>query len=296
MQSRYVYFPVNNAQREWGLYATCAGHNKTEPRTEYPSRAHPDEYYFTWESGRILHEWQLILVEDGGGTCEFASRRKIRVTKGSLIVIPPECWHRYRPNQDSGWTTLWIGFNGELATRLAGGAKFNPEGEVRSIPSAPALQRLFSDTVNDILENGRDNIYMTAARIPILIAALAECHASSEARSTSAELMHRAQAHIKEHASETLDFESVASLFGLNYRTFRYLFAKETGSSPLHYQLSVRLARAKNLLRSSDMPVAEIAKALGFNSTWYFSHFFQKNTHSSPAAYRKRRSHPATAT
>ena len=63
--------------------------------------------------------------------------------------------------------------------------------------------------------------------------------------------------------------------------------AKESGLSPLQYQLERRLARAKNLLASSDMPVKDIAAALGFNSTWYFAHFFQKHMRSSPAAYRK---------
>ena len=63
--------------------------------------------------------------------------------------------------------------------------------------------------------------------------------------------------------------------------------ARECGVPPLQYQLGIRLARAKNLLRSSDMPISEIAESLGFNSTWYFSHFFKKQTGTSPAAYRR---------
>ena len=35
------------------------------------------------------------------------------------------------------------------------------------------------------------------------------------------------------------------------------------------------------------MPVKEIAESLGFGTTWYFSHFFRRHTHLSPAAYRK---------
>ena len=85
-----------------------------------------------------------------------------------------------------------------------------------------------------------------------------------------------------------IDFEALAQKVGLTYRSFRYLFVKESGLSPLQYQLERRLARAKNLLASSDMPVKDIAETLGFNSSWYFAHFFQKYMHSSPAAYRKR--------
>ena len=79
-------------------------------------------------------------------------------------------------------------------------------------------------------------------------------------------------------------------------RSFRYLISKETSCSPLQYQLGVRLARAKNLLKSSDMPISEIAETLGFNSTWYFSHFFKKHTKMSAAAYRNNKSIAPKAT
>ena len=154
MKSTHRYFPVNDEQRSWGLYATCVGHSVTEPGDEFPSRIHPDEYYFTWDKGRVLHEWQLILLERGGGTVEFR-RRRFTARKGSLIVLPPECWHRYRPDTDTGWTTLWIGFGGDLANRLVGGAGFNKGGEVRAIPDEHHFHRLLADMVSDILGNGQ---------------------------------------------------------------------------------------------------------------------------------------------
>lgn len=289
MKSAQRYFPVNDEQRSWGLYATCAGRSVTEPGDEFPSRIHPDEYYFTWDKGRVLHEWQLILLESGGGTVEFR-RRRFKAGKGSLIVLPPGCWHRYKPNAKTGWTTLWIGFNGDLATRLVGGAGFASDGEVRALSNGNRFHRQFLNAVTDILENGRDNVYAAAAQIPMLVAALVEDRPPDESRASSAELVHRAQMYIKEHATETIDFEKLAESLGLTYRTFRYLISKETSSSPLQYQLGVRLARAKNLLKSSDMPISEIAETLGFNSTWYFSHFFRKHARMSAADYRDARS------
>ena len=287
MKSTHRYFPVNDAQRTWGLYATCVGHSTTEPGDPFPSPVHPDEYFFSWNQGRTLHEWQLILLEHGRGTVEFRNRR-YSANEGSLIVLPPECWHRYRPNRNTGWTTLWIGFGGDLASRLAGGAGFGKDGDVREVSQARRFHGLFADTVANILEHGRDSVYSTAARIPLLIAALVE-ERDPESDSTShRKLVHRAQSHIAEHAAETVDSASLAESLGVPYRTFRYLFAKETASSPLQYQLDIRLARAKNLLKSSDMPIAEIATSLGFNSSWYFAHFFRQRTHTPPVAYRKK--------
>ena len=291
MKSTHKYFPTTDAQRAWGLYATCAGHSQTEPGDEFPSSAHPDEYFFTWKTGRILHEWQFAIIGQGHGTVEFKNRR-YSAKEGSLIVMPPNCWHRYRPNKATGWTTLWVGCGGELADRLIGGVGFNPKGEVRDMSRFPRLSRLFANTVREILEHSSDRPHSTASRILSLVSTLMDESETATDRNSNAEVIARAQSHILNHAAEIVDFAALAESLGVPYRTLRYMFAKETGSSLLQFQLDIRLARAKNLLRSTDMPVAEIADALGFNSTWYFTHFFQQRVHVSPSTYRKRHHAP----
>ncbi len=276
------------AQKNWGLYVTCVGHNRTEPGAEYPSKAHPDEYYFTWESGRILHEWQIGLIEKGKGEVEF-KRQKVKAKAGTLIVMPPDSWHRYRPDPKTGWTTLFIGFGGDLARRLVDNAGFNPEGEVRDMSKAVEFQRQWGDAVKYILARGHNNVYSAAARVPALIAALVEEQNRESNETSHQELVHRAQSHIAEHAAEIVDFAALAESLGAPYRTLRYMFAKETGTSLLQYQLEIRLARAKNLLASSNMPIADIAATLGFKSTWYFAHFFRQRVSMAPISYRKRR-------
>jgi AraC-like DNA-binding protein len=52
----------------------------------------------------------------------------------------------------------------------------------------------------------------------------------------------------------------------------------------------VKLSRAKNLLKSSDIPIEEIAHTLGFKTNWYFAHFFTKATGISPRDYRRTQS------
>ena len=54
--------------------------------------------------------------------------------------------------------------------------------------------------------------------------------------------------------------------------------------SPRQLMQVKMLARSLPELRAAI--IAEIAETLGFNSTWYFSHFFAKATGKSPRAYR----------
>ena len=287
MNVPFRYYPVTPAQRKWGLYVTCVGHNTTPPGATFPSPEHPDEYYFTWKVGRILHEWQIILLEKGEGVVEFKGKRH-KVGAGSLIVLPPGCWHRYRPDPKVGWTSYWIGFGGELADRLIVNAGFSTDGEIRRFKNDGPVLQLFAATVADLLSNAVRTPFSAAASVPMLVAALIETPVGTEANGKSASPILLAQMHISEHLSEMIDFAALAEKVGLTYRSFRYLFAKESGLSPLQYQLERRLARAKNLLMSSDMPIKDIGETLGFNSTWYFAHFFQKHVKASPASYRKR--------
>ena len=289
MNAPFRYYPVTPVQRKWGLFVTCVGHNTTQPGAVFPSPEHPDEYYFTWKVGRTLHEWQIILIEKGFGIVEFKNERR-KVESGSLIVLPPGCWHRYKPDSKTGWTTYWIGFSGELADRMIGAAGFSSDGDVRPVRNNVPIIQLFAATVSDLLANANRNPFSAAASVPMLVAAILEAPKDDQsADDTSTSAILKAQIYITEHLSEIIDFEALAQRIGLTYRSFRYLFAKESGLSPLQYQLERRLARAKNLLASSDMPVKDIAETLGFNSTWYFTHFFQKHVKCSPIGYRKLR-------
>ncbi len=285
MPSHHRYFPVNAAQKEWGLYVTCAGRSRSEPGSAFPSHAHPDEYYFSWERGRVLKEWQLVLVEEGRGEAETDGRR-LALAPGSLLVLAPGVWHRYRPDPATGWATCWLGFGGDFAGRIAGCAGFGPNGGMRDLSGMAAARELFDSAAADILRDGQARPCAAAARLHTLLAALAEPLRCGEEHPRREEIVRRAQAHIAEHSAETLDLEALAASFGLPYRTFRHMFTAECGMPPHRWQLRVRLERAKRLLASSDIPVAEIASLLGFRSTWYFAHFFQRQTGRSATQYR----------
>jgi len=66
-------------------------------------------------------------------------------------------------------------------------------------------------------------------------------------------------------------------------------FKKFTGKPPLQYLQELRLHAACSYLRTTDMPVQEIARASGFPNLHYFSKLFKKRYDRSPSAYREQR-------
>ena len=79
----------------------------------------------------------------------------------------------------------------------------------------------------------------------------------------------------------------VAALCGLSERGLYRTFREQFGVSPKGFYLSLRLERARDLLRQSEMSVSEIAAATGFNSLSRFSQAFRKVYGEPPTSARK---------
>ena len=64
------------------------------------------------------------------------------------------------------------------------------------------------------------------------------------------------------------------------------IFRRATGQTPIEYLLRLRIQKAMELLRNSDLPITEIALEVGFNDSNYFSRQFRRILSESPRAYR----------
>ncbi len=80
--------------------------------------------------------------------------------------------------------------------------------------------------------------------------------------------------------------DDVAGLAGMSSSHFSRMFRKVMGMSYQEYLNDRRITKAKNLLRTSDQSVTEIAAYLGFADTTGFGRIFKKLTGHTPSAYR----------
>ena len=74
---------------------------------------------------------------------------------------------------------------------------------------------------------------------------------------------------------------------GVSYSLFRREFRKRCGISPGQYRLELRLIKAKELLLTTNLSVAEISTRLHFECIGQFSTFFKKKSGVSPLEFRK---------
>ena len=68
---------------------------------------------------------------------------------------------------------------------------------------------------------------------------------------------------------------------------FCTIFSQEMGVTFTEYLTELRMNRAKELLRTTQMRSSDIAYAVGYNDPHYFSYLFKKHTGMTPRDFRR---------
>lgn len=82
-------------------------------------------------------------------------------------------------------------------------------------------------------------------------------------------------------------FPQVAERFGMSIRTLNRRFKSALGQTPLAYLQEVRINTARDLLKTSNLSLSEIADKIGYQDTGYFTALFKKQLSTTPTAYRE---------
>jgi AraC family transcriptional regulator len=98
--------------------------------------------------------------------------------------------------------------------------------------------------------------------------------------------LRRAVDYIDDNLRGELTLAAIAEAVALSPGHFAHAFRQATGVAPHRYVLERRVERAKTLLRSSDMPITEIADRVGCSSHSHFSVLFHRITGLTPRQFR----------
>lgn len=97
----------------------------------------------------------------------------------------------------------------------------------------------------------------------------------------------RAITTMEENIGEPLSVDDMARAAMFSKFHFTRIFLRATGVSPGRFLSALRLQRAKKLLVSTSLNVADISMLVGYNSVGTFSSRFSRSVGMSPTAYRR---------
>ncbi len=102
------------------------------------------------------------------------------------------------------------------------------------------------------------------------------------------ERLARVRRHVDEHIAEELTLDSVAAIAALAPSSFGRYFRQRVGVTFRSWLARHRVEIACLMLRESDVPVARVARAVGFQCDRSFRRAFRATVGCSPSEYRKR--------
>lgn len=254
-----------------------------EPGAAYPPAGHPADHVFAWERGRVLGGWQVVAITQGGGYFDAEP-----VKAGDVILITPGRWHRYRPSAETGWTELWVELSGEGLERLTAKGVLPRECAVLRPAKFDELAEALSALHRAMNEGGAQATAAELASKATRALGLLTRRAAEEGTRLE-RAVRKAERMLAEHAEAPPSMPALARELGVNYASFRRVFARSTGLAPRQYAARLRLEKAQRLIGETPFTLEAIAERLGFSSAFHLSAAFKKQFGVSPATWREGR-------
>lgn len=236
-----------------------------------------------------LQSYLFFCVESGEGKLVYQGK-EYEIGKGDCVFI--DCQLPYSHSTDTNmWTLSWIHFYGSTMQRIyekylerGGGPVFRPKD---LSPFQHIHKTLYSiassdDYIRDMKINGELNNLLTL---------LMNESWHPEERQTpdlKRENINLIKHYLDEHYDEKITLDDLAERFFISKYYLTRVFRKQFGISISHYLLSIRITKAKQMLRFTDETVENIGYKCGLGAPHYFSRTFKQVEGVSPSEYREK--------
>jgi len=222
---------------------------------------------------------------DSGFSCFVCAGQTQRIGPGSVVLIPPDAVHSCNPEDGGVWSYRMIHLQENGLAQLLDAA----------LPQLAKLPTLLSDAADyalvSTLADGLCSKLDPLFKQDLLAQTLEELmrrHAQNwqAACPMPANWLARVQDLLATHFAETLNLDAVAAEADISLYHLIRTFKAATGLTPHAWLLDLRINRARELLRQTALPLADIALQCGFADQSHFSRCFKERTAVTPGQYR----------
>ncbi|MFE0377505.1 helix-turn-helix domain-containing protein [Streptomyces inhibens] len=231
---------------------------------------------------RTLDHHVAIVISAGRGWFTAPDGRRRTVTAPALLWIVPGVPHHYGADPETGWDESFVDFTGPAAATYTELGYIEPDRPLVPLadtgPARAAVGRIAraARRGNPLLE------VETSAAVHELLVALRRARADTDADGDPV-----LQALARD-AFLPLSVAEHAARHGMTPAELRTAVRRGAGCSPKDYLLGIRLGRAKELLVGTELPVAAVARRVGYDDPAYFSRLFTRRVGTAPVRFRDR--------
>lgn len=259
----------------------------------------------SWSMEPNSHEFfEMVYIKRGNAVFEI-SGIPVHIGPNDIIIIKPGQSHKFIVQSQSGceFIVLSFKFENKFDSRFSGLSLEDFLNFVRGKESGAFLTLKVSQKneiitlLNRILkekespEIGSEFLnYLLILELFVLISRVLKLEWENSIKNKSPKLKELIQAsvtYIHNNFERDISLKDISHYVFLSSSYFIRAFKEEMGISPISYLLKVRIERAKELLKETDLRVSDISLNVGFSNQQRFNDIFKKYVKVTPLRFRK---------
>lgn len=269
LSSSYVYFQTaSEAAKRMYFYLRCTG------------RYQCDEHYAV---DRQSYNSFLILYVVSGKGYAYSEGKRVELAEGCLAIL--DCYQPHRYGSDYGWEILWVHFDGVLAREYFNAIVQN-KNQLIQPPNPYSPMRSLEKIYRMFHHEKRASEPLISKYITSILTEFITFGGNAEKQFEQSGNMEEILTFITENIERPLPLEELARKASLSPFYFTRVFKKETGYTPHEYLIIARVNAAKFYLKTTALPIKEIAFRCGFSSECSFCTTFKRVSETTPLTYR----------
>ncbi|MEV4613808.1 AraC family transcriptional regulator [Kitasatospora sp. NPDC049258] len=227
---------------------------------------------------RSLDHWVAVLVTSGRGWYAEPDGTRRAVLGPAVLWLRPGVEHHYAPDEH-GWAEYFVDFTGS-ATAAYAELGLLPEATVVPLTGSESAQRVVARIAGACRRGGPLVGVDAAAGVHELLVELRRHRADLDPEGAPVlEVLRR-------DACLPLTVADHARRAGMTVAELRRAVRSVGAVGPKEYLLVVRLNEAKELLAASELPVAAVARRVGYEDPAYFTRIFTRRVGVAPTVFR----------
>lgn len=267
----HSHTPSPMAKQNW-IYVTSVSH--------YRHTADDIPFYRDY-----AHGFQMFYTVSGQGWLDYEGSFQ-KVIPGTVTCVDLGKKHGFGAEPGGVWEHYWLICHGKAFKDIYS-LIFNKNNTHKLLDSS-----LVSDYFKKLYYLKQNNsVYFDIDAMTIIMkvcsALVSQSTAFDKKQDTFSAMLTHIIDYINKNYSQDLDISGLAEKAGYSRFHFSRLFKEYTGFSPSSYITKIRLEKAKDMLRKSDIPLELVAAKAGFNTVNYFIRSFNEHEGITPGKYRK---------
>ena len=233
-------------------------------------------------------DYQLLYVSSGKVRFYFDGQERVISQNNMILYRPGEPQIYYQESNDKA-ELYWVHFAGSDVEQMLESYQISKNQNVFYVGTKQNFPWLYNQMIQELqLKRVNFDNALILNLQQIFLSMNRYRQEKSNADAEMSMLIEHAIHYFHENYNQNIVIEDYAREHNVTPHWFTQNFKKITKSTPMQYIIALRIKNAMDLLENTDYSIVQVAEAVGYDNSLYFSRIFKKCIGMSPSDYKKR--------